>query len=80
MRTGFIGVLALALSSAVGVSANAATVHHQRARPHVTVDPSRVLPRQPVRLASQFPVGVTKPRGDGWITPVRCGKAPDGGR
>jgi len=41
MRTGFIGVLALALSSAVGVSANAATVHRQRARPHVTVDPSR---------------------------------------
>ena len=41
MCTGLVTVLALTLSIAVCASANAATVHRQRARPHITVDPSR---------------------------------------
>ena len=43
MRTGLTIVLALGLSIAMCASANAATVHRQRARPHVTVDHSRAV-------------------------------------
>jgi hypothetical protein len=39
MRAFLASIMAFGLLVAMGVSANAATVHRQRARPHVTADP-----------------------------------------
>jgi len=39
MRALFASIMVLGLLVAMGASANAATVHRPRARPHVTADP-----------------------------------------
>ena len=60
MRAFFASVMFFGLLAAMGVSANAATAHRQRARPHVTVDPG------PGVAAPSAPSGTSRFAVPGW--------------
>jgi hypothetical protein len=60
MRSVLASVLVVGLLIALGASANAATVHRLRARPHVTVDPSQGV------IAPNAPAGTSRFAVPGW--------------